>query len=377
MPVQIIGGSTVARANLSNITYSAAKLQAMPAGILLLEADGYRERWLGEGGETVRYYQIPWGTLDAARIWFLGVSANVPPKYSLKTQPGYSTSTQPGLTSQGGPLIAITSDPGAPPEAGGCLSRIPPAQDPVYPWLYCTNFELERGQGAFVTDPSNPVPAIAYVSNDRGGWAAGPGGGSFSDGMALIKATFRELPYEIRDDASRDMHPVGEQSRWIERNFEPAVEALPLARLLAANPLIFISGPYSGNTIVEPGAMLLRTIQVRYVWHQVPDPPVTIFDTTIGTINQALLYAGPNRPGFPAGTALFLQPQTRRGRSAAGSVTFTVNLRWLVRLTGWNNFPAANGNFYPAAFKDGSILYKTADHDALFQVAAPVNWQDG
>lgn len=369
--VQIIGAVIGSPTNLSHIAYNPRKLAAVPTyngqSVLLFpygEIDGYKEHWDDTHGETTRYYRIPWSVLFEAKEWFLGYSQNV---------------LSPGMVTV------------------GVLSRTVPAQDPRYPWLYCVDFALERGEGAVVLDPANllysfdpvtgaqvpdvqlpprTVPALAYVGNDQNSTR------TFSDGVAVVKVTFRDLPYEVKDDVEVAAHPAGEQGRYVERDIQPSVEALPLSKLM--NQLRFTEGPYgppSTSPIPEAGVKLLSTHSAKYLWHAVPDFDKNVLDRMLGTTNQNPLYAGPDRAPFPPGTALLMQPETKRRRSPVGSVVTDVYLRWLVRTgtlpsQGWNAYPAVDGKFYMTAFAvGGGTVYQSADHNLLFALGPPLNWQ--
>ncbi len=343
------------------------------------EIVGYREREDPQlGFETTRMYVGPWSERLIFRQWVMGVS--------YRTNDG--TSVPQGI------------------------SRTLPAQDPTYPQLYAVSCELIEASGAVVQDPNNfainssnsaldpaqVLPCAAFVDNRYAGGCVASNVSDdqqvkFGDGKALMRVTYRSVPFEVRSNIEISFLAGGELGRFVERVYSPTVEALPLARLASttldpSKALQFITADpvpaiYQGKIVPEPGVIMLPSAQITWIWHAVPSPPFAAMFGLLGKINSVGFdgsYAG--LTGYRAcdpETLLFQQPSwRRRGRDSGGDVLYDLQIRCLHRPQGWNQLPAPDGNVYPVTWggdPDGESIYSTTDFNAIFEPQVPIRWQ--
>lgn len=372
--------------------------------------EGYGEGDDERGSWTTRTYIGPWSQRKLFRLWLRGTAWR---------------------------------------DVNGLIKRIIPAQDPCDPWEYCQEARLVGGKGAWVNDPNvypiannkgaqgtyslstapppppatiDGLPAIggslisnlggnipqvmAFVRNESAGNTAQLDTlgnvilptGLFDDGMAVIRATFRSVDYQVfndEDTAASGFNPA-ELSRFIRRHWKPSVEAVPLANVASTGGLIFYddTAPTGINKqrIPEPGVRLLPVAQVEWTWESVPDPPLVTIDSLIGKVNNANFDA----PGATLGYS-FYQPETllfgqpdyhEHPRDVCGQKLWTIKLRAMFRPQGWNAFLAFDGNFYQARLilpiapikdkadlqKDAAKVYKPADFNAIFAPTPAIPW---
>jgi hypothetical protein len=371
----------------SGIIHNRSKFAQMPPN--WEECEGTVEEDTADGGLVItRHFIGPWSSREAFRLWARG--------YTMRGN-GLGSIFEGGVAT--------------------VLSRIPPCQDPVVPHLYCTSCRMVETMGAVVMDPSNfpvlgfgvvpdplvPLPTVAYVNNSEGGSFVLGGDeddlanpnvptGNFLDGRCKFRCEFRSFPFEIRSDAEVAALPVPEMGRWLERQYLPSIEALPMNKLNAAGGPLALqfndpdAGDLNDKEIPEAGTLLLPTMQVSLIWYSVPDPPFQVMMNLMGKVNLSV-FDGPAGAGvagyiqFDPETLLFMQPKWRRKpRDSKGSVLFDIALNFLARpKTGWNKFPSPKGNeFYTATFGGskgaGEKLYKAGNFNDVFAPTPVVRW---
>ena len=366
-----------------------AKLDTKPAGIE--EYDGYTESADMTGQECVRYYKVPWGVKEDFKQWALGYSYNV----------------------------------------AGTLRRVTPINHPLMPWLFCQRVELDQRWGALGKDQlalAKGEDLPAYYNND-------PTVGGY--GFAGYKCTFRNLTWIVRSDieqATKGSQPLSEINRYVTRSEKMALQGQLIPQ---GNQLVFddqaLQNPQLpievrnliGTAISSSGIQkLYPTKEVTYTWHEVPDVPEEAILACVGHVNQDVfdppwvtaaqpnqqpprlfdangkplpppqggfvvpggLYVGGalTNSGYPAGTLLMLAPDKEMHLNACGRYCWTLIYKFLYRPTGWNYFPAFNGQTYHARFQADSLgnqgqeLYPPADYNQLFtQPATPKAYFNG
>jgi hypothetical protein len=395
MPIEITDGAGFFVRNDSEYRLDPAKVQAWPPW--LDEVEGYRDRHSPTDSQTTRFYRCPWSRRKQAREYLLGYSTVVSSNPALAPNPA---------------LVTFA------------LSRVLPAQDPEEPWLFCDDVETMRGEGAVIQNPlircfdkngapvgvadvnGNPLvpfvplipPCASYVDNSQGGAAFDAGVGPivaepnhrFSDGRALLRATFRPRNYSMLTDAAVALLGAPtELHRYVERDEEAGMEALPLAKLVGADPALILkfagppdpaTNPYGGSQIPEAGVKQLPLATLNYVWHDVPDPPrsiVTGFRACLGKVNSKNFDGFGGAPVYPPETLLCLPWRLQRKCGPTGRIVWRVGYRLAFRPQTWNRFPAGDGNFYLATFGgdvNGDRVYSEADFDQLFGAPQPVSY---
>jgi hypothetical protein len=392
----------------SGYAFNLTKLQQQPAGVF--EVDGYRAKGRASDHSVTRVYSVPWSAERAFWEWAMGYSFT---DVVLVEGPGRTVQERTLAAAYIFEAFCPATVPMVLEGIAWSLSRVIPAQDPVRPWLFCSDYELSQGQGAWVNDPNNvlhdaagnvvlqggapvPIPAIAYVDNSEGGGTAkrvqmeskteivGPGE-TYGDGRALVRLTFTPRPYEVRDDAQLGALGGLELRRYVVREEKYNIEALPLARLAATagNQLAFIAKddvPKAlwNQPIPEAGIQCLPTSALRYTWVDVPDRPLVAYAGVVGKINDRNFdgYGG-GSPTYLPGTLLCMPWETKRTVGPTGRVTWQIIFNFIFRPTRWNYFPTAFGGFYEASFgggPNGSRVYQSANFDTLFQVPPPVKY---
>jgi hypothetical protein len=400
VPINVVNGAyapLLPGTNVSHIEHDVKKLNSRPPGWGECDGSGKEQEDDQNGLSVTRLYIGPWSQRVIFRAWLKG------------------TNFRNAATQQ--------------------INRTIPAQDPQYPFLYCTSAEIVAGYGAVGEDPNiqaltafgspvanPPLKAVMYFDNCLDGMTAydadeeddeanlvGPTGNAM-DGKCTIRAVYRTLPYEVRTDDQVYRVGIGqpgyeELTRFVERSYNPAVEALPLAKIAAGgvrtgdasgllNQLIFVTGPWGfspnpapfgtiGSRVFEPGILLLKTMQISWIWRKVPDPPFLAMLALMGSVNQdGFDGAAASLPGYPllgSQTLLMGQPTWKRiGRDATGAILYDVTVRATWRGPGWNTFPAPDGNFYFATFgggANGPTVYPVMDWGTIFTTSPAITWQ--
>lgn len=390
--------------NDSEYTLNGAKFQARPDA--LEEIDGYRENFRGEDHYVTRCYQFPWSARGACLEWLLGYSTSSLDQSLIANDPATAASVQTWLDwiSQAPPDPTIV----LPPAAGWKLSRVIPAQDPDRPWLFASEWELLQGIGAWTDDRAgnriNGPDGIQVFINDEPLTAGGityfenppDADNVVEEGMAKIRVTYRPRPYAVLDDAQMVARGKGELGRYLIRQEQYNVEALPLARLAATGkaPLSYCNPPnglaadgsddpgdLAGVAIPEAGIQLLPTSMLNYTWVDVPERPLTAYSLCVGKINADPFDGVGGSPTYPAQTLLCQPWQTKRTISPTGRVNWQITFKFLFHPQGWNRFPTSQGKFLYATFsskKGGDptapTVYRTANFNSLFQVPPPVRY---
>lgn len=368
--------------DLSKVEYDLDKDEQCPANVK--ELAWPREFWSRDGQpqRVERTYVLPWSAAPLFCQWALGYASNEP--------------------SEGAPGVPGT----------GAISRVIPAQDPRYPWLYCSACELLEGRGAIIDDPTNFAldgdgkvqerdgsPAVVmcgaavenlnaggpayYPPPDKGNDHPGPESGRFNDGRAVYRCTFTApRGYRVFNDRAAGLHKAGEMCRMLRIDYQPSFEGLPAANVYGQ--LITFA---DGTVAKEAGVYIVPGGVATYEWLEVPDPPFDAIDQLKGTVNLAPLYAGPGRKPFAPGQALFFQPRLDPWVNCVGRVVWNVTYRFGIRPVagGWNGFPRADPKGFrfelagvgaaPPPGGAGPPVYAFADHSLLFQVGPPVNWR--
>lgn len=360
-PIKDIVGQTSWRPiNNSGIEYDTTKLTSMPAS--LAETDGYKEHLSEEEGWVVeRTYFCQWADAANAMQWLRG----------------YSRATPSGI------------------------SRITPAQDPYRPWLYCMRAELVEPMGVALQDPGltfsetlvsegdgvTEEVATKYIPGTVWAEKQYQDGDRFSDGMAKIRATFRGVPYVIRNDTQQALleqqELAGELGRYTERRPRYAIQGIPLINIARNGQLIFVGSKTpqtpKGILVPEAGVLLMPTASWLYTWHDVPFHPSAAILACQGRVNLKPFDGLVGFPAFPAQTILCQAPEIHTKRNASGAVSFDVTWTLDFRPEGWNSFPTANATFALATFggdppaPDGSnLVFKPADFGLLFAPGPPI-----
>lgn len=344
----------------SNIAHNVIKYASRPAQIQ--ECEGYKETCRREGIEVTRYYKLPWSLVYAATQYWLG----------------YSTA-QAGNTDDTGKIV-----------------RVPPEQDFIRPWLYASEVRLLNGLGAWVEDL---VPALDAAGVPRIGPAtdgfilnepfllstlayAEKRGSLFYDGAAHVEVTYRSLNYDIRTDDDPRVVSFGEIGRWVERRYNPSIQAIqiPANAKLDLKFVATAPGTIAGTMIPGNPVLLLPTLAVDYIWHDVPDVNHEVFRACAGKINDVAFDGVPGWLEFPIGTLLMNPARFERYRSTAGRYSHRIMMQMVYREVGWNHFPAADGKFYKATYGGtaaGELLYKYPTGSSfakLFTPPAPVTY---
>jgi hypothetical protein len=411
MPLQVnVGYSPRGILNLSNVPHRVAKMAAMPAGWTMV--DDYREDWDREHVSVKAMFRGPWGTRDLFINWCLGYSTSIllpnagPPQFNQSGQVvlggGGAPLLPPGggqvvLGGESGPFIqpgGLVNNVGGGgiqnnPAAVAFLSRVPPCQHWRFPYLYCVNCEVIRGDGAIRPDPDgvlldnfgNPIqdnngnflPApfsIAYYDSAR----------ARDDLTCLVRVTYGYLEYSTLTD--QEMLGIqggqGELERNVERKVHNSVGMLPLQGTV----LKFFEGPRPNADIPENAKYaLLFTSEYSFKWLDVPDPPMDAIRAAVGCTNADVFDGARGFRSFPPGSLLMEAPQISWHRNPAGRRVWDIDYTFMYREppAGWNKYPAADsqGNqfgFYGASFTgkpDGPTPYKQAPFAPLFQVPPP------
>ena len=325
----------------------------------------------------------------------------------------------------------------------GFISRVPPVQDPENPHLFAVRVQLVEAAGKAVrarylsakqlaglngwkpVNTGDPVADAANQAFNDGLLAAvgvppesasslydsalyvgdPPVGTAIAVGVATMEVVYRDLDYDVLTDQQADAWAnyfpgqLGlpgtvprELLRWVTPEIAYAQQSLPLAKIQAAAEgkagrkqlqLQFVEDPYKGQTIPEPGALLLPTSTLQLHLRDWPCVPWDAIQKCRGKINSKPLGPIP-RLGmavFPAGTALCQPPTVRLSRrSAHGEQLFHIALRFDLRnldapgpsVATWNHFPCPDSRFRLAVFggptyvdKPGAYLYQSADLNQL------------
>lgn len=404
-PVPVPPAVPVPPLNQSGIGHNLAKLNA-EAALSFFEVDGYREHFADGDIQATRVFDVPWGQRAAFVQYMMG----------------YSTST-----------LVPSPNAGLTP-ASGKISRVIPAQHPLLPYLYASRCELILPQGAYGDDPNvvavdgNNAVVQDFPLGDQFRPQADPGNltselisiagvpqpagfpdpaknlgkkqprrvqfiryydsSTGNDGLARYAVQYTPRMYTIRDDnelatwAATNNAPgwapaallAPEMGRYVEREIDYAAVNLPVP----SGVLQFSEGPFAGQPIGQLGNVLIMgTMQLRHIWHEVPDPPIQQLMSCVGKVNSELFDGLDGFPSYPSGTLLCLAPRMTRYRSATGRYRWRCQYNTVFRPQGWNNFPASDGNFYPVVNKTtGNPPYaSTIFTTAFFLPPPPVTYQ--
>ena len=235
------------------------------------------------------------------------------------------------------------------------ISRVLPDQDPQYPWLFADSVEQVDAQAVAVQSEfsyaqdaaAEPlkvngmpwlIPMPAYIDNQ---------GDQHKDGTVRYAVTYRPRTFALRPDDDVWDVTGGELRRYVTRAKTYQVEALRLGNF----PIKFSEGPFVGTAVPEAGIKLVGTQTLVYTWHQVPFIPHEAIRVCGGRVNAGPFDGFDGAPTYAKETLLFLAPHVReRKRNIIGGVEWDIEFRFLYRPTGWNKFPAGDGNYYRAAF---------------------------
>lgn len=392
MPVTILDGGSN-RSNDSEYVLDIDKLSKWPDW--LEEIDGYRDRFTENDAQVTRFYRCPWSKRDEAREFLLGYSNSI-------QLLGVNALDLANAIAFWNNAMAAADDADA-PDVTNSLLRVIPVQDPERPWLFCSECEVQKGEGAWVQSPFSVVlnanedvvndpltgdpmlaHAIHYVDNSEGGFAGevgevddveitAPPSQRFRDGKAVLRATFTPRDYTVLSDAALLAAGGNELRRYVSREEDFGIEALSLARAAATGRVLkFTEGPYEGNSIPEAGVKQMPFSTLSYTWHNVPDPPRTAYYGCVGRINAEPFDGLGGAPTYRAETLLCLPWKLKRRVGPTGRVQWTIQFRFSFRPQMWNRFPAGDGQFYKASWggdEADDVVYEPADFNSLFQVA--------
>jgi len=326
------------------------------------EVDGYKEHFRQDDIQVVRMFRVAWN--------LRGLFVN--------RMLGYSTSQQQTALQGGGSQVIYR------------IKRVIPAQHPERPWLYADSVELMKGEGAirnnantFATDANGNIiddtnsnaialPMIEYFDQSGNG-----------DGQALMAVRYTFRDYEILSDDDLVAQWQGnELGRWVTQTRKYSVQslALPGKGVIFNDPNA--PAAINGTLITQTGVgIIMPVVDYQYAWHQVPDVPEAAIDACVGFVNSQPFDGISGRRQFAPGTLLCMAPSTDRIRTAVGRVAWEIKYHLLYRATGWNNYPASDGNFYrvnrtsDGTTANGVPVYPSADFSQLFGIPASVIYQ--
>jgi hypothetical protein len=165
--------------NDSGIQLDMQKQSEMPPGII--EVDGYEEEGTADGqAYAVRQFLAPWSLSDQFMEWCLGVEWNSFHPSITGTFPLQLSGSvaQPPFAYGGGLPGAFAADgqpygtiPGQGSISPGVLVRVPPAQHPVKPWLYCSACNLVKGESVWTS--RDDVTVLPFNPATYGIWDTG------------------------------------------------------------------------------------------------------------------------------------------------------------------------------------------------------------
>lgn len=205
------------------------------------------------------------------------------------------------------------------------LRRFTPDPHPRWAQAYCVEATVE-GIGHERTNGT-----IATINNATGDVAFD---------KALVKATYKSLDYDIKEDSeivSTKLAAQDETLRFVTRTYGVNSEFFTFD-----GKMLFVSGPTGDSgakqmTGERPAKQIYR-VEKTMTWHQVPARPddpynVPTYDAIkacMGKINSAVF------DGDPAGTVLFLgvDPQRSRPSLVDGTVYWTISYKFSVMNNG-------------------------------------------
>lgn len=324
-------------------------------GIPYIElAEGYQERFSPEQQESTRICCCKWDQRFAFVADMVGY---------CKYIPGVS-------------VAGVTTN----------LSRAIPELHPEINFMYCTSCELIEGIGV------QPQPVnysdIAKALTGTIGYPAvsATPNNNIAYNLAKYRCRYEALPYAVYSDASAPADPLGigdvlgEKSRFVQRVPEISADNLKLPGGQLQFP--------SGQTINEPGALPVPTMELTYIWHQVPVVPWTAIRQAMGKVNNAVF--DPTYANVGAQTILCNAPIIWLGRTATGDWNYKITYKFSYRPNyandgvteqGWNYFYRRNvggvltnpgGYDGPVADKNDAtkLAFKTFDFNQLFILPA-------
>jgi hypothetical protein len=182
--------------------------------------------------------------------------------------------------------------------------------------------------------------------------ANGTVSGTFFDGAARLRVTYRSKNYVIRNDIQNTAWGQGEIGRYVERKPNYAIQGIVIPA--TSTNMLFIVG--TTTPIGQGGIRLMPVASWDYIWHDVPFYPSTAIEAIVGTTNSDTFDGIAGFPEFPPGTLLCQAPDIEMRRNACGQMAFRVRWRLDYRPQGWNTFPAYFNNkfgLYEATFGGG------------------------
>jgi hypothetical protein len=106
-----------------------------------------------------------------------------------------------------------------------------------------------------------------------------------------------------------------------------------------------------------------------------PAAPELGFARCVGKINAADFDYAYGFPTYKDQTLLCLPPQVKFTQMPLGRFVWEIKFNFLYQPSGWNKFPAADGNLYAARWFPpgpapgmGALIYGLADFSSLFYV---------
>lgn len=236
---------------------------------------------------------------------------------------------------------------------GANIERTLPDKHPVFDFMYATECELVQGIGA----PSQETEAsdlIRFVNRP----------GSTTSGKCIVNVTYKNLDFDVRTDEEAAASGIGELSRYVTRTRSYATEALQIP----GSSFVWTAGPKSGNPVSQPWTRTGYTMELSYLWTQVPSIPEAKISNCIGCVNHAPF----DNPTWGTEKLLFVSPDIRRTRTAAGDVAYDITYKFLFRKSGWNSFFIAEDppGFYGVKHSNNvNYPYTPADLTQLFTLS--------
>lgn len=247
------------------------------------------------------------------------------------------------------------------------LSRAIPDLHPECDFLFCTGCELIEGIGTqlALADYGDICKAMTNSIDYETAVSSSPNNNA-AYLLAKYRCHYEALPYSVYSDAGAPSDPLslgttmGELSRYIQREPQPSAENLKLPGGQLEYP--------DGTSINEPGAQPVPTMEMNYVWHQVPVLPWEAIRRTVGKVNDALF--DPTYFAAEPETILCNAPAVQVIRTAAGYFNYKITYKFSYRpnyapdgttAQGWNYFYRRNIGGSGVGGYDGPVRDRT-DH---------------
>jgi hypothetical protein len=203
------------------------------------------------------------------------------------------------------------------------ILRLPPEAHPELPFLFASQCDLSEPMG--VPTEIRDDLAKALTSSPQYGELDQIGPSNMvAFNLAKYQVTYTFRDWDVLGDADVPSNNNGELNRYVSKYYEPAAENQPYP----GGSFKFVSD----NTIInEPPAKTIPTLELQYVWRQVPGVPDAAIEASIGTCN---LYPFDNI--YPPETLICHPPKRKRYITANGDVVYDLTFIFTYRRATWN-----------------------------------------